>query len=149
MLVLLSAILQNDGVCIPSHSLIDMICSSVLHNPEVVFQPIPSQVQVSSHYIEHRSNLQQPHPWFSYCIVRMIFLALFKCFHKAESIRLCRLWCHSYLADNNPREKYSIKSSNIECVWKLCCFIVCNISFNKWSWHKYSGIAMPKSLLKI
>ena len=44
MLVLLSVILQDDGVCISSDSL-DKIYSSVLHTPDVVCQPVPHQPQ--------------------------------------------------------------------------------------------------------
>jgi len=45
MLVLLSVILQDDGVCIPSDSLDDKIYSSVLHSPGVVCWPVPHQTQ--------------------------------------------------------------------------------------------------------
>jgi len=45
MLVLLSVILQNDGVCIHSDSLVDKIYSIVLHTPSVVCRPVAHQPQ--------------------------------------------------------------------------------------------------------
>ena len=107
MLVLLSAILQDNGVCIPSKCKSQAITLSIA--------PI----------------YNNPHQWFSYCKVRMNFLALFKCFHKAESICLCRLWCHLYLADNNPLEKYIIKAVTLNMYgnWVVSLYVI-SVSIN-------------------